>query len=175
MTLWALTQLKNLLKALNSAQTPAQLSLGFTLGVTLGLVPFNLLYWSLFGSLLFLLNVNRVLGFLGIFISGSLAFIIDIPAHQIGLTLLQRAEFLEGVWTSLYNLPLVPFLQFNNTVVLGSMILSYILFFPVYKLSYRAVIAYRSTWREKLLASPIYKLLQASRLFTALIRIWEKV
>ena len=46
-----------------------------------------------------------------------LGFIFDPVFHAIGLQLLE-APSLRGLWTSMYNTPLVPYTNFNNTVVL---------------------------------------------------------
>ena len=62
-----------------------------------------------------------------------LGVLADPVSHRIGLGLLQFSA-LEAVWTWLYNLPVVPWTAFNNTVVLGSLILGLALFYPVFRL-----------------------------------------
>ena len=64
MSIWLLSQIKNLLKALNSGQTPTQLAGGIVFGLFLGFPPFNFLYFLIvFISLLFA-NVNITLALL---------------------------------------------------------------------------------------------------------------
>ena len=50
-----------------------------------------------------------------------LGFMLDPVFHAIGLGLLQ-APSLRELWTSMYNTPLVPYTNFNNTIVLGSVV-----------------------------------------------------
>ena len=42
---------------------------------------------------------------------------------------------LQSMWTQLYNMPVVPWTSFNNSVVLGSFVLGLILLYPMYKAS----------------------------------------
>jgi len=42
---------------------------------------------------------------------------------------------MQGVWRWFYELPLAPWTDFNNTIVMGSLILGLLLFYPTYRLT----------------------------------------
>ena len=60
--------------------------------------------------------------------------LLDPLSHRIGLGLL-HLTWLRPVWTWLYNLPLAPWTSFNNTVVLGSLVLGLALLYPLYRVA----------------------------------------
>ncbi|MHC4403028.1 MAG: TIGR03546 family protein [Planctomycetota bacterium] len=124
-----------LVRRLFTAQaTPRRLSLGFALGMVIGLVPKgNLIAVSLVVILL-ATRVNLVAGAIGVVLFSWVAALLDPLSHRIGHALL-GAGFLQPTWATLYDLPLVPWTAFNNTVVLGSLLLGLWLFYPVYRLS----------------------------------------
>ena len=121
-------------RAIVAQDSPRQLALGFALGMLVGLVPKgNLLAASLMivvaGS-----KVNLGTAMLSAFLFSWVGMLADPVSHEVGLLLLSN-ESLAGFWTWLYNLPVVPWTRFNNTVVLGSLLLALVLFYPVYRLS----------------------------------------
>ena len=56
---------------------------------------------------------------------------IDPFAHKLGLALLS-IQSMQANYASLYNMPLGPWLGFNNTVVSGTVLLGLYAAFPVY-------------------------------------------
>ena len=58
-----------------------------------------------------------------------LGFLLDPVFDRIGAGLL-GAPSLRPLWTSWYNTPLVPYTNFNNTVVLGSVVAWLVLAHP---------------------------------------------
>ena len=58
-------------------------------------------------------------------------FLLDPVFHRIGASLLQ-APSLRPLWTAMYNTPLVPYTNFNNTVVLGSFVGWLVLAVPIF-------------------------------------------
>ena len=72
---------------------------------------------------------------------------------------------LKGFFTELYNMPIVPWTSFNNTVVMGGIILSIILFLPLYFLSLKIVSYYNIKLKDKILNLKIVKALKMSFLF----------
>ena len=86
------------------------------------------------------------------------AFALDPLLHPIGAFLLNLGA-LRGLWTWLYNLPIVPWTQFNNTVVLGGFFLGVILIWPIYKAMIPAFEAYSEKIGAKLRKFKIVQLL----------------
>lgn len=120
-------------RAIVDQDSPRQLALGFALGMVVGLVPKGNLIAM---SLLVIVGASRVnLGttMLGTFVFSWVGMLLDPVSHELGLWLLTQ-ESLSGVWTWFYNQPVVPWTRFNNTVVLGSFLLGWALFYPVYRL-----------------------------------------
>jgi uncharacterized protein (TIGR03546 family) len=73
-------------------------------------------------------------------------------------------DFLISFWTSLYNTPVIVLTKFNNTIVMGSLALSIILFAPVYLLSNKFIAYYRLHWRDRVAKWKIVRLLTVSSL-----------
>src|SRR5882762_3007938 len=113
--------IQSLFAALHSEGTPGQLAAGLVLGSFLGLTPLVNLHNAVVFAALVLLNVSFAGGMLGWVLFVPIGFLLDPLFDWIGHLLL-FAEPLRGVWTTLYNTPVVPLTNFNNTVVLGSLV-----------------------------------------------------
>lgn len=133
--------LKNLAAALHGGSDPRHLAAGFALGAALGLVPKGNLFAVVFLLLFFALRLNKGLALLAAAFFTPVGYAVDGLAHTIGLALL-NASALRGLWTALYDLPIVPLTRFNNTVVLGNLVLGLALFAPLYFLFIRFVAWY---------------------------------
>lgn len=114
--------IQSLVRALHSEGTPGQLAAGIALGSILGLTPLVNIHNAVVFALLVLLNVSFAGGMLGWALFVPLGFMLDPLFHWIGRTLLLDVPSLTPVWTSLYNMPVAPLTNFNNTVVLGSLV-----------------------------------------------------
>lgn len=133
MSYW-LRSLRFLASALSSAATPRQLALGFSMGMVIGLVPKEnliavVLLFILAGS-----KVNLCSASLATILFSWLSVLLDPLSHLLGRNVL-LAPSLQGFWRSVYELPLAPWTDFNNTIVMGSLILGLLLFYPMYRLS----------------------------------------
>src|SRR5512133_1268487 len=111
--------IQSIIKTLHSDGTPGQVAAGIALGAALGLTPLVNVHNLLVFSLIVLLNVSFGGGMLGWALFVPLGFLLDPVFDRIGSSLL-LASSLRPLWTSMYNTPLVPYTNFNNTVVLGS-------------------------------------------------------
>ena len=72
---------------------------------------------------------------------------------------------LKGFWTQLYNTPIVPYTRFNNTIVLGSFVLGFLLLVPTYMAARIGVETYRTKLRERIKNSGFMKALTASTFY----------
>ncbi|PYO93037.1 MAG: DUF2062 domain-containing protein, partial [Gemmatimonadetes bacterium] len=109
--------IQSLFGALHSEGTPGQLAAGIVLGAFLGLTPLFNLHNAVVFALLVLLNVSFAGGLLGWALFVPVGFLLDPLFDWIGHSLLLTPA-LRGLWTSMYNMPIVPLTNFNNTVVL---------------------------------------------------------
>jgi len=153
--------IQQLVKALNSDGTPGQVAAGIALGAVFGLTPLmNLHNLVLFGcALIFNLSLPGV--FLGWTLAVPVGFALDPVFDAVGSALL-GAPALRGLWTALYNLPVVPFTNFNNSVVLGSFVVWVVLFLPLFFLARWAVAKYRERVYERLRSMRLFQAVTAS-------------
>ena len=148
--------LKDLLQALHGGSAPRHLAAGFALGAALGLVPKGNLLAAVFFLLLFAMRVDKGLALLSAGLFTGLGYAWDGLAHKLGWALL-KAGALKGLWTTLYDMPIVPLTRFNNTVVLGNLVLGLLLYLPLYFAFLRGVAFYNVHLRPKVEALPLLK------------------
>jgi len=121
-------------KVFTAAATPRQLALGFALGMLIGLVPKGNLTAAALMVVFLGTRVNLGTGLAGAVLFSWVGMLADPLTHRIGAALLTQAP-LEPMWARLYQLPLAPWTAFDNTVVLGSLLLGLWLFYPVFRLT----------------------------------------
>src|SRR4029077_16844645 len=86
-------------------------------------------------------------------------------ANKVGLIFLVKISALKPFWTRLYNMPIVPYTKFNNTLVMGSLVIGLIFFIPIYFLAREGVLVYRRTLHEKILKLKILQIIKASSFY----------
>lgn len=145
------------IKILRAGESPPLIAGGITMGFIVGLSPFLTLQNVFILLIAILTKVNLASVFFAIFLFGFVAFIFDPLFHHLGYFLLTQIEALQGLWTAIYNWPVAPFTKFYNTVVMGSLITALVLAIPVYLLSKNGIIAYRSSYAEKIEKSKFMK------------------
>ena len=156
--------LQSLVKALHSEGTPGQLAAGIALGSILGLTPLVSLHNAIVFGLIVILNVSFPGAMLGWALFIPIGFLLDPVFDSIGHTLLFTPS-LTPFFTSLYNMPVVPLTNFNNTVTLGSLVFSVVFFLPLFFATRWAVTRYRATVGERVRQSKWYRALTASKLY----------
>jgi uncharacterized protein (TIGR03546 family) len=157
--------LQSLVKALHSEGTPGQVAAGMALGAILGLTPLLSLHNLFIVALIMMLNVSVPGAALGWAIATPLGFALDPAFDAIGRWLLLDIPALTPLWTALANMPVVPLSNFNNSVVLGSLVSSLVLFVPIYVASRWGVRRYRDTLGERVKQSGWYRAITASKLY----------
>ena len=161
--------LARLLRVLNSETNPGQISLGFCFAMVAGLTPLLSLHNVLVLLLVLVLRVNLSAFLLGLAVFSGIAYLLDPLFHWNGLEIL-TAPALQDLWTSLYNSTMWRLERFNNTIVMGSLVFSLVLFVPLYFLSNQLILRYRQhvlAWVEKtrlmqfFKASKVYQIYQS--------------
>lgn len=143
-----LKQIFNFLKLLNSDTGTKQLASGLSLGLILGFAPFVSIQTFIVLAIIFIFRVQVGAAFLAAFFFKFVAFLFDQPAHHLGKAILEM-DALRPLFTTMYNIPLVPMTRFNNTIVMGSMLVSILLLpfayfgFQILILKYRATVVAR--------------------------------
>jgi uncharacterized protein (TIGR03546 family) len=163
--------IKNFIQILRSGQTPRQIAGGFALGSMVGLMPLLTLQGLFIWLVILVLDVNLTAALLSATLFTLVAYLFDPLFHALGYFFLTDISALQGLWSSLYNAPVAPLTRFNNTVVLGSLLGSLVLFLPVYFGMRRFVLAYRTHLHTRIEKWKIYQVLSKS----ALVRWYDRV
>jgi uncharacterized protein (TIGR03546 family) len=72
---------------------------------------------------------------------------------------------LTPLWTSFYNTPAIPLTNFNNTIVLGSLVFALLFALPLFFATRWAVARYRVTVGERVRQSRFYRAVTASKVY----------
>ncbi len=159
-----LSMLAKLLKALNSETNPSQISLAFILGMILGFTPLLSIHNILVVFLALVLRINLT-GFIlawGFF--SGFAYLLDPAFIALGESLLNNPD-LVAMWTSMYHSDAWRVTRFNNTLVLGSLLISLALALPLFFIFNLLIKQYREriyAWVQK---TKLMQVLKASKLF----------
>lgn len=159
-----LKQFLNLIQLLHSENGTQQIAWGLTLGVFLGFSPFFSLQTFLILLILFFFRVQFGAAFLSAFVFKFAAFLIDPLADLFGRWILELPA-LRPMWTTLYNIPILPYTRFNNSIVMGSFLVA-LVFSPILFFVFTALVKkYRTSIVERFEASKAYKALKASKFY----------
>jgi uncharacterized protein (TIGR03546 family) len=156
--------IQSIIKTLHSEGTPGQVAAGIALGSALGLTPLMNVHNLIIFALIVLLNVSFGGGMLGWALFVPVGFLLDPVFDRIGATLLVTPS-LRPLWTGWYNTPVVPYTNFNNTVVLGSLVSWLVLAIPIFFAARYGVARYRATIGERVRQSRFYKAVTASQAY----------
>ncbi|HLB36553.1 MAG TPA: TIGR03546 family protein [Gemmatimonadales bacterium] len=157
--------LQQLVRTLNSEGTPGQVAAGMALGAALGLTPLINLHNLVILGAIMVLNVSFPAAMLGWALAIPVGFLLDPVFDLVGRWFLLDTPALTPLWTSWYNLPVLPLTNFNNTIVLGSLLSWVVLSLPIYLLARWGVARYRATLYQRLTQSRAFKAVTASKLY----------
>ena len=122
------------LRAIGNGDSSRRLALGVALGFLIGVIPkSSLLVWIL-GIVLMISTANLLTALVAGISASWMVVYLDAFTHRLGAIVLTDAR-LEPTWAQLYELPIVPWTLFNNTIVMGSLVTGLALFLPIYILS----------------------------------------
>ncbi|MDY6904331.1 MAG: TIGR03546 family protein [Thermodesulfobacteriota bacterium] len=160
-----ITLIAKILKILNAETAPSQISGGVCLAMVMGLTPL----WSLHNlpvlMLVLILRVNLSIFIVAWGLFSGIAYLLDPVFHMLGYQILTLPA-LNGLWTFLYNIPLFRLAGFNNSVRMGSLIVSLVLFLPLLLILNMMIRQYRErilAWVKK---TKLAETLSATRLFS---------
>jgi len=141
--------IRAIVKVLNSEQAVHEIGLGFVLGMCLGVAPFKAVY-ALFVLLAFLIiRCNLAAVFLALLVFKPLALLaLDRASNALGAWLLSTGGVSDAIGR-LSHAPILAWLELNNTVSLGGIVLGWILAVPAYVLIVVLVGRYRRRVTEE--------------------------
>ena len=135
MILWILKQVRSVRRAVAGRKNPHQLAWAVALGLLLGLVPHgNLLAFALV-ILVLSLKINHAMAGLTALVATCFAVKLDPYAHELGNFVLTHPQ-LEQTTQLAWSLPLVPWTDLNNTIVMGSFLMGLTAAAPVFLVTY---------------------------------------
>lgn len=159
-----LKQLYNFIKLLNSDTDTMPLAFGLSLGLLLGFAPIFSIQTVIVVLIVFVFRVQLGAAFLSAFFFKFIAFLFDYPSHLLGQAVLENSA-LRPLFVSMYNMPFVPMTRFNNSIVMGSMVVS-ILLFPFAYYGFKALIlAYRATVVARFKDTKAWKAFKATKFY----------
>lgn len=159
-----LKQIFAFLKLLNSDTGTNQIASGVAIGFILGMTPAFSLQTLLVIFLLFFFRIQIGAALVSAFFFKFMAFLLDPIFHKTGETVLQTAS-LKPLFTTLYNMPIVPYTRFNNTIVMGAGVISIVCAPLVFVLSKKLVEKYRATVVARFQNSKFWKAVKATALY----------
>lgn len=163
--------LAKLFKILRSEASPNQIAAGFVLGMIIGLTPFLTLHNLIIIVLIIIVKVNIGMAIFAFVIFSGVAYLLDPLFHDLGYFLLVDVTALKGLWTALYNFPLVALSRYNNTVVIGSLAVTLILIIPMFPFARYFVKVYRAKIDPRLQKLKIVQIVKGSKFYS----IYEKI
>jgi len=136
MILWTIKLLNTVKKVIAGRKYPHQLAWATAFGLLLGIVPHgNLLAVALLVLVLSLRINHAMVALTAIATTFLVASRFDPVAHLIGNTVLMHPT-VHPIAVSAWQLPLVPWTDLNNTVVMGSLLCGVAALVPVFVLTY---------------------------------------
>jgi uncharacterized protein (TIGR03546 family) len=159
-----LKQIFAFLKLLNSETGHNSLAAGIAAGFILGMSPMLSLQTMFVFLVIFIFRVQMGAAFLAAFFFAFMAYLFDPVFDAVGSKILEM-DSLQGLFTAMYNMPLVPLTRFNNSIVMGAGVTAIVLSPVVYFLSLYLILKYRETVVARFKQTKFWKAMQATTLF----------
>lgn len=157
--------LQQLVRALNSDGTPGQVGMGMAIGLAFGLTPIASLHNLVILAVAMLTTVSFPAVMLGWAVAVPFGFLLDPLFDRVGMALLTN-EALAPLFTWVVNTPVVALSQLNNSIVLGSLVVWFVVLVPAFFLFRLLVARYREHVLASVLRWRIVQLLRSSKLWS---------
>jgi len=159
-----LKQLFAFIKLLNSDTGNISLAAGMTCGFILGMTPTLSLHSLIIFLILFFFRIQIGAALVMAFFFKFVAFILDPVFHSVGSKVLEMKS-LEGFFTTLYNMPLIPYTRFNNSIVMGSAVVTFALAPFVFIASQIFINKYREVVVARFKQTKAWKAIEATKFY----------
>ena len=161
-----------LILALNGNVKKSQIASGIAWGTLLGLIPAGNFFWIVIFIVSFFFRHNHGSKLFGMALVKiffplitMLVFRINPELHltdALGWFILKEIDILQPIFTSMYNMPFVPFTNYNNTLVMGGIAGGLILWLPVFFISMLLIPVYRNHIASRIRNNKLVKLVAKS-------------
>lgn len=159
-----LKQIFAFIRLLNSDTGNISLAMGMTCGFILGMTPVLSLHSLLIFLILFIFRIQIGAALVMAFFFKFVAFLLDPIFHSVGSKVLEM-ESLQSLFTTLYNMPIVPYTRFNNSIVMGSGVVTFVLSPFVFIASQYFIVKYRETVVARFKDTKFWKAVQATKFY----------
>ena len=162
--------LNKFVKILHSDASPAQIAGGVCLGMVMGITPLFSVHNLIVLFVVLIVRVNWGSVTISWLLFSILAYLLDPISHIVGLKLL-KLNSLFDFWTYLYNLPLMTWTGFNNSITLGSLVISLFIFIPLFISIRWLVVGYRGNLKVKIEKFWLVKAVKGSNVYRLYARV----
>jgi len=145
-----------LVLALNGNVKKSQIAAGIAWGAFLGLIPAGNVFWIALFLITFFFRHNHGAKIFGMAMLKLLSPLIVFSIDRLGFWILD-IDALNPFFTKMYNMPFVPFTNFNNTLVMGGLAIGLIAWLPVFLIFMALIPVYRNHLGPKIRNSKIIK------------------
>jgi uncharacterized protein (TIGR03546 family) len=159
-----LKQIFGLIKLLNSETGTNQIAWGVAAGFVLGMSPVLSLQSFLIFLLILIFRVQAGAAFLAAFFFKFVAYLLDPAFASVGAMVLEQPS-LRGIFTLMYNMPVIPLTRFNNSIVMGSGVLAIVMMPIIFFGSRVLIVKYRETIVQRYQETKFWKALKATSLY----------
>ena len=135
MILWTLKLISTARRAIAGRKYPHQLAWAVAFGLLLGVVPHGNLLAIMLLLVVLSLKINHAMAALTAVGATFLATKLDPLSHRVGDYVLTHPSLNEAA-VAAWQLPLVPWTDLNNTVVMGSLLIGVGALVPVFAITY---------------------------------------
>jgi uncharacterized protein (TIGR03546 family) len=156
-----------LMVALNGNVKKSQLAAGFAWGVLLALPPLGNILWVALFAASFLFRHNHASKVVTMTVLKLLSPLVAPLVDLLGWEIL-HIEALRPLFTTLYNMPFVPYTRFYNTLVAGGILGGLILWVPVFCLFMALIPLYRNRLAPRIRQARLFKAIARIPFFSAI-------
>jgi uncharacterized protein (TIGR03546 family) len=156
-----LKQLFELFRLLNSDTGANQIAAGVACGLILGFAPAFSLQTLLVILFLFFFRIQMGAALVSAFFFAFVAWLLD-PVHHLAGEAILETDALRPLFTTLYNIPLVPLTRFYNTITMGAAVVSIALAPVMFVVTRMLVLKYRATVLVRFESTRVWKLWKAT-------------
>jgi len=132
-----------LIVALNGNVKKSQIAAGIAWGIWLGLVPGGSIFWVVLFLVSFFFKHHHWSKIFGMTVVKLLSPLFIYSIDAIGWEILNYEAF-RPFFTTLFNMPFVPFTRFNNTLVMGGLAGGIVLWVPTFIVFMALIPLYRN-------------------------------
>lgn len=148
-----------LIASLNANNRPGEVAAGVATGALLAMLPSGNLLWAALFVLAALVKLNLAIAIGVLVVASPFAPFGDQLFHSVGIAILRHSP-LQDLFEALYALPLVPLTRFNNSIVMGSLVVGIAAWIPLFVVARQLTLLYRRSIHPRIAQSRIVRAFQ---------------